>query len=466
MRLHARTRLTLWYTLLLAGTLVVLGGVALFAVERVLYASLNDSLRARAQSFEAAVSHELSEGERGGSSREVVAQASGLDVLRAWDSRGRPIYSVEDGARPPTAATIAPAAPDAAVVSTERLPSGLTVRVVTQALRAGGLPLGVVQVGRSTADIENALATLRVLGVAGLALSLALATLGGAFLARRALAPVERVTREAELIGADDLSRRLSLDLPDDEMGRLAQAFDAMIARLEAAFERQRRFTADASHELRTPLGIIRSQVDVALGQPRTAEHYVRVLQGVRAETDRLTRLTERLLTLARAEGRETLTLVPVDVQDLVAEAGTSVAGRARDQGVRLDVTIYDVPEVHGDPVWLTQLLFNLLDNALRHTPGGGKIALTLESAPAGEPDGAIIRINDTGEGIAPEHLPHLFERFYRTDAGRARSTGGAGLGLAICDWVAQSHGGSISVASTLGAGTTFTVWLPAVPVT
>jgi len=121
---------------------------------------------------------------------------------------------------------------------------------------------------------------------------------------------------------------------------------------------------------------------------------------------------------------------------------------------------------VHGDPVWLTQLLFNLLDNALRHTPGGGKIALTLESAPAGEPDGAIIRINDTGEGIAPEHLPHLFERFYRTDAGRARSTGGAGLGLAICDWVAQAHGGSISVASTLGAGTTFTVWLPAVPVT
>ena len=460
-RLHARTRLTLWYTLLLAGTFLVLGGGGILAVERTLYASLDESLRARALAFEAAVEHEWHEGERG-SPGEIEAQAYGLDVFRAWDGRGRLIFGREEGT--PSRASY-PGIPDGDVVATERLVSGTTVRLVTHPIRVSGRIGGVVQVGRSTADLQRVLATLRLIGLVGLGLALCLAGLGGSFLARRALAPVDRVTRAAELIGAEDLSRRLDLDLPDDEMGRLAGAFDAMIARLEAAFERQRRFTADASHEIRTPLGIMRSQVDVALARPRSPEEYIRVLEAVRVQVDRLSQLTERLLTLARADGPETVTLVPVDLQDIAAEAAASVAGQARARGVRFDVEIEDVPAVQGDPIWLGQLLLNLLDNALRHTPPGGRVTLSLEPAATGEghhAGGVVVRVEDTGEGIAPEHLPHLFERFYRVDPGRARTSGGAGLGLAICDWVARIHGGRLTVTSAPGAGSSFTLWLPA----
>jgi signal transduction histidine kinase len=279
---------------------------------------------------------------------------------------------------------------------------------------------------------------------------------------------VDRVTRAAQLIGAEDLSRRLDLDLPDDEMGRLARAFDAMIARLEAAFERQQRFTADASHEIRTPLGIMRSQLDVALARPRSPEEYVRVLEAVRLQVDRLSKLTERLLTLARADGSQTAALVPVDLQDIVAEAAASVAGRARALGIRLQVEIEDVPAAKGDPIWLGQLLLNLLDNALRHTPPDGRVTLSVAPALGGEDgraNGVAIRVEDTGEGIAPEHLPRLFERFYRAEPGRARASGGAGLGLAICDWVARLHAGRLTVTSTPGAGTCFTLWLPSSPV-
>jgi heavy metal sensor kinase len=457
-RLHARTRLTLWYSGLLVGTLLLLGAGTMFLVERLLSASLTESLQARARAVEAAVEHELGENDGAGTAREIEAQAAGLEILRVWDQRGRAIFRRETGARQsgpdPPFAGIA----DEDRITMETLTDGNTVRVVTHTLRSRSRPAGVVQVGESTALIERALTQLRLMGLAGLALALVLAVLGGAFLARRALAPIDRITRAAQEIGAENLARRLDLDLPDDEIGRLAGAFDQMIARLDAAFERQRRFTADASHEIRTPLGIIRSQVDVALAHPRTPEHYVRTLTGVRSETDRLTQLTERLLTLARADANESLTLLPVDLQEIAAEAGVRVATRARDLGIHLDVQIGEAPEVRGDPIWLSQVLMNLLDNALRHTARGGRIALSL----AGQHDGATIAVGDTGEGIAPEHLPHLFDRFYRVDAARSRAAGGSGLGLAICRWVADAHGGHLTVTSGVGQGTTITLWLPA----
>ncbi|MFN8632673.1 MAG: ATP-binding protein [Chloroflexota bacterium] len=458
-RLHARTRLALWYSVLMAGTLVLVGAGALIAVHQTLYGSLDGSLMSRALLIQQAVEHEIGEGERGRPS-ELEALGNGLDTLRIWDRRGRLVVAVEDGIKVPlTGGDLAnPPTTDSTV--TEHIDNGTTIRALTHPMMSGGRLSGVVYLGRSTSDIEEVLARLRLLGLAGLVLALMLAGLGGTFLAGRALAPVVRVARTAESIGADDLSRRLSLDLPDDELGRLARAFDAMLARLEAAFERQRRFTADASHELRTPLGIIRSQIDVTLAQPRTPEHYCRALRGLRAETDRLTGLTEQLLALARADGSDSLNLVPLDLQDVVAEVGAGVAARARDHGVQLRVELGDAPEVRGDPVWLTQVLFNLLDNGLRHTPPGGQVTLSLMEAPDG--NGAIVQVGDTGEGIAPEHLPHLFERFYRAEASRSRASGGAGLGLAICDWVARAHGGQLSVESAVGVGSSFELWLPA----
>ena len=456
-RMTARTRLTLWYSALLVGTLLVSGVIALIVVERVLLANLDDSLRTRAVALQEGAEHEFDEGERHGT-EELAVLTSGLDLVRLWDQRGRLVFGREESLVLRSTVPAPSPLPTADVFSTERLASGVVVRTVTHPFRSRGRTVGLVQIGRSTADITNVLASLRLFGLAGVLVAVALAGAGGAFLARRALAPIDRITRAAEQIGAEDLSRRLALDLPDDEIGRLAGAFDAMISRLDQAFERQRRFTADASHELRTPLALVRSQVDVALAQPRTADQYARVLAEVRDATDRLARLTDHLLTLARADANEALTRVPVDLQDLVAETAASVAAHAREQGIHLEVQLADVSAVVGDPIWLTQLLRNLLDNALRHTPAGGRVRVALEPGRGG----IVLSVSDTGAGISPEHLPHLFERFYRVDAARSRAAGGAGLGLAICDWIARAHGGQITAESTIGQGATMTVWLPA----
>jgi heavy metal sensor kinase len=315
----------------------------------------------------------------------------------------------------------------------------------------------MVEVGRSEADIQALLGRLRLLGAGGSFVALVWAWFGGYFLARRALAPVDQITRAAQKISGEDLSERLNLPLPDDELGRLAAAFDDMIERLDQAFRRQRQFTADASHELRTPLAVIRSQAEVALRQPRDAAYYSRVLGSIGEESERLTRLAENLLALARADDRQPVACEPLDLEELVAEAGARVAPRARDRGIQLTVTIEPIGAVRGDATWLTQLLLNLLDNALRHTRANGRVQLSLGPASSG----ALLQVSDNGEGIPPEHLPHVFERFYRADRARSRAAGGAGLGLAICAWVARAHDGRLEVASTLDRGTTFSLWLP-----
>jgi heavy metal sensor kinase len=459
--IRARTRLTLWYTALLAGSMVILGVLMVWVIHRELWLNFDDMLRARTGAIESDLRHDV--GQFGvEDAEEADALGVNLDLVREWDAAGQLLYSRTEGRRDQPSADVLPAEQARAgeYFSQERLRDGRTVRLLTRAVSDRGQILGYVQTGQSTEQIERIIGRLQLLGMGGLVIVLGLAAAGGWFLAGRALGPIDRITRAAEHLSADDLSRRLDLALPDDELGRLARAFDAMIARLEGAFERQRRFTADASHELRTPLGVIRSQSEVALSRPRSAEYYQRVLGSIRDETGRLARLTESLLVLARADAGHKMTLEEIDLQHLVAEVGASAAPRARAAGIHLAVHLGDCPLILGDETWLTQLLLNLLDNALRHTPSGGRVALTLSA----EWKGAVVRVQDTGEGIAPEHLPRLFERFYRADQSRARSTGGAGLGLAICQWIARAHGGDLTIQSRQGVGTTATVRLPCMP--
>lgn len=456
---HARARLTLWYSALLAGSMIVLGSIGLWVINRELWRGFDESLSARAGALASDLQHDV--GHFGPEdTREADALSVSLDLVREWDHSGRLIYSHVGpiGDLPSASAPWdLPTGVDEDV-GLERLPDGRALRLLSRVVSEHGRTLGYIQVAQSTGDIDRIVDRLRLVGGSGLLLTLMLAGAGGWFLAGRALGPIDRITRAAQRIGADDLSQRLNLRLPDDEFGRLARAFDAMIARLDSAFERQRRFTADASHELRTPLGVIRSQSDLALSRPRTPEYYERVLTSIRDETRRLTRLAESLLALARADAGEALTLQDIDYQNLVAEVGASVAARARDARLRLSIQLDDCPPVQGDEAWLTQLLVNLLDNAIRHTAAGGRLTLTLSTAR----HGALVEVADTGQGIAPEHLPRLFERFFRADEARARATGGAGLGLAICQWIASAHGGDLTVESAVGVGTTVRVWLPA----
>jgi len=442
--------------------MIVLGSLALWVIDRELWLNLDEMLRARAGAIESDLLYDT---DHFGSddAQEADALGANLDIVREWNRNGTLLYSrvgmsrdLASGATLPAELEIGPEA-----LSDGDLPDGRSVRLFSRVVSDGEQLRGYIQVGRATDELDRIIGLLQVLGAAGFLLTLAIAGAGGWFLAGRALGPIDRIARAAERIGADDLSRRLNLCLPDDELGRLARAFDAMIARLEDAFERQKRFTADASHELRTPLGVIRAQSELALSQPRSPEYYTRTLGSIHDEAGRLTRLAEHLLVLARADAGETLDRQEVDYQDLVAEVGASVAPRARAAQIHFSVQLDECAPIRGDETWLKQLLLNLLDNAIRHTSAGGRVTLSLCAAP----DGAVVQITDTGAGIAPEHLPRIFERFYRADEARSRTTGGAGLGLAICRWIASAHGGTLSIESEPGVGTSVRVWLPSAEV-
>jgi two-component system OmpR family sensor kinase len=332
------------------------------------------------------------------------------------------------------------------------------IRVAVVPVVRQGAVVGALEVGEPEEDVVETLSSLLlVMGIA-YPVALALAGFGGMFLAGRALSPIDSITTAARDITAEDLSGRLELRLPDDEVGRLARTFDEMIARLDDAFRRQRQFAADASHELRTPLTVIKGQIDVSLQRDREPEAYQGVLRAVNEEVDRLIRLAGSLLTLTRADGGQIpLAFEAVDVGDLVAGVVEQLRPAAGDQGVDLRLDTGPPVTMEADQDLLIQLMLNVLDNAIKYTPNGG-----LVNAGWGTNGQRVeLRVRDTGPGIAAEDIPYVFDRFYRADKARSRAAGGVGLGLAISRWIAEAHGGSIHVVSTLGEGSTFTVSLP-----
>lgn len=347
--------------------------------------------------------------------------------------------------------------------------AGERLRVLSVPLRLDGVLNGVVQFAHPLGEQQRLAESLFRTLLAAMPLALLTAGLGGLLLTSRALRPVRRVTQAAAQIGAEDLSQRLEVT-GKDELSELAATFNGMIGRLEGAFaglsdayrklevayEDQRRFTADASHELRTPLTRIKGMTSLALSGPHCADEYREALTVADQAADAMGRIVQDLLLLARADsGQLGLRSAPVQVEWLLEEALRRVAaGGAVD--VRLEPP--GVPlAVCGDADHLVRLLVNLLENALRHTPCTGEVKVAAHS----HGEWVVLQVSDTGEGIAPEHLPHLCERFYRVDAARARVDGGTGLGLAICQSIVRAHHGELAIRSQPGSGTTVEVRLP-----
>ncbi|HHW41345.1 MAG TPA: HAMP domain-containing histidine kinase [Syntrophomonadaceae bacterium] len=314
-----------------------------------------------------------------------------------------------------------------------------------------------LEIVRSREEIERPLKRLLVLLLITLPLSLVVAAGGGIFLARRALNPIDQIVAKARHISATDLSQRLGLPHSNDEIGRLVTTLDDMLDRLNRAFQRQQQFTADASHELRTPLTVIRSQAETALNKEHTPEEYRQTLRIICKQTEWMGDLVAKLLILARGDsGREQLVLEPVNLADLVEGVTEEFQATAAAKGITLTAHVKDAVSIWGDQTWLTQLLANLVENAIKFTRKGRiDVGLKIKNK------WALLWVSDTGVGIPPEHLNHIFERFYRVDKSRSRAEGGFGLGLSICEWVVRSHGGKIKVESQVGRGTTFKVWLP-----
>jgi signal transduction histidine kinase len=332
----------------------------------------------------------------------------------------------------------------------------------------GILLSGLVTLG-SPADPYGLKSRLLFTLVGGSLATLIIALLGGYWLADRAMRPVHIITQAARSIGETDLSRRLNMK-SKDELGELANTFDGMLGRLQAAFERQRQFVADASHELRTPLTIVNLETSRTLASPHKTEDYRNALAVIHSENDFMTSLVNDLLTLARMDaGQAVMERLPVDLSDVVLETMERLTPLAARTGVQLEAG--DLPEVQipGDRQHLVMMVSNLVDNGIKYAAGKDK-KVSIETGRTGEI--AWVRVSDNGPGIAPEHLSHLFDRFYRIDQARTRrddqaggpkSPAGSGLGLSIVQWIVKSHGGEVKVESQVGIGTTFEVQFKAV---
>ncbi len=465
-----RLRMTLWNVAVLALILGVLGSVVRYTVQADLFATVDRTLAERAhanKSFELDPPVILTsptdvrskmldpmtvaaEGSLIGSERPGVLPPLGPRVI-SRDPAGGPggVYRDEPWDRQSYIRSLA----SRTVYSTiweNGTPAGrrYPMRVLSMPIERDGKVDRVVQLvyplDGVLAEIDNLTSTL----VALVPFGLLAAGLGGALLTGRALRPVKEIAETAARLGASDLSERLPVS-GNDEFSELSSSFNAMLARLEEAFDRQRHFTADASHELRTPLSIIKANTSLALEHPWPEERYREFLAAIDIAAGRQGRIVEELLFLARADaGKLARDVGQVCLIEVLEEAVEAVS-RPDQPSIRMQA-IDPALMVQGSGSELTRLFTNLLENAVRHTPPGGTV--TLSAIP--DAINVTVLVADTGEGIAPEHLPHLGERLYRVDAARSAETGGNGLGLAICRSIIEAHGGQMNIESKVGEGT------------
>jgi heavy metal sensor kinase len=337
--------------------------------------------------------------------------------------------------------------------------NGIHWRVYTQRVitNAGTFDVSL-QMAQSLNTVDNAQKSLTNVILVGIPIVLLVAALIGMFIADRSLQPLNTIIKAANGINATSMAKRIYYEGPRDELGRLTETLNSMLDRLEAAFENERRFTADASHELRTPLTAIKGQIGVSLSRERTPDEYAATLIHIQHETDRLIRLTNDLLFLAR------LDISPVQRQDellnlsdLLYAVVDQMIPLTEERQLQLRASLPDDIHIIGIPDHLIRLFLNLLDNAIKFTPPAGTISVWSEQT-----NGEVwVHVRDTGQGIAAEHLSHIFQRFYRAEDHRSSRGGGAGLGLAIAYQIAKEHHGKIEVNSRLGEGSTFSVHLP-----
>lgn len=332
----------------------------------------------------------------------------------------------------------------------------IKIRVYTTPVIENGHLIAILQVAQSLDDIEATLRQLQLILLVSVPLLVFISGLSGYWLAARALQPIDGITRLARRISAEDLSARLNLPDTNDEVGRLANTLDNMLSRLDDSFQRERQFTSDASHELRTPLTAMKVVLGRILKKTRTSKEYRDALVELSEEVDRLETLTEDLLRLARSDGKKDQALEAINLSTLMEDVSESLVALMEAKGLNFTREIEENLCMLGDSDDLIRLFVNLLDNAMKFTEQG-EIRLT-----AGLQNNLItVVIRDTGKGIDADHLPHIFDRFYRTD--ESRTTPGTGLGLAIAKDIVERHQGKIQVSSKTNLGSVFTILFPTV---
>jgi two-component system, OmpR family, sensor kinase len=469
-----RVRLTFWYVGILALLLVTFGAGVYAVLWRNFMERADGVLRSVSSAVVSILEKELSE--------------SGLDELAARETveaLNFPEYTIEifDSSgellakRPSREPSLAPL-PD-----WQSLPEGETRIATVAALSRSDDPRRVaitrvtlppmerrygILVSRSLTPLLGELAADRRILLIAVPLGAFLAGVAGWFLARKSLAPVLAMSRQAHRIGVQNLDERLPVANPRDELGRLAATFNELLSRLSGAFQIQRQFMADASHELRTPISVVRTTASVMLSKKHRSEEEYRVAVAiVEAQSRRLTRIVEDMLRLARADsGHFALQSRAFHIDEMLLETVQAAVVLASQKEIQ--IAIADIPEApfHGDEELLRQMVLNLLDNAVKYTPPRGEVRVSLERRNGSY----LVRVADTGIGVPPEAQPFIFDRFYRVDRGRTKAEAcdlsaaqgaGAGLGLAIARWIAEIHGGALRLESSSPDGSTFVAALP-----
>lgn len=463
--LPIRWKLTLWYTVLLAITLSIFGFALYFSFKYTLMKEASNTVIIRAQQ----ISTFIEIGDHGRHNEEGnFLDISDPSLPEKFSSEGVYIEIYDRyGHSINKSSNLKNLTLDKSF--NQKNKKGLTyiqnlaelgpVIIYQKSLKKGDKLRGTIKVAKSLKFINESLDRLRKTLISVFLITLALSFGIGIRLAKAALDPIDWITKTARTIETGVLNKRLNWQGPVDEFGRLASAFDEMLDRLEKSFQKEHQFTADASHELRTPLTIIKGEAEVSLrGKNKKIEEYQRSLTSINEEVNRMFKIVNDLLTLARADSKsQQLEIEPVDLNNLIYKVKSQFESLAYRNKINFIFEEKEKILLQGDKQRLIQLLNNLIDNALKYTSPGGKVKIFIGR----EGEWTKMTVEDTGIGIPSEHLPHIFERFYRVDKARSRKMGGSGLGLSIVKWIVEAHKGRIEVKSKPEEGTRFTVWLP-----
>jgi len=456
-------RLTLWYLVIFAAAQLCFGIGMWLVLRQALYSIADHALTAQVEDLTNFLKTQKKKNMTVTKLREEASEAYNLehsgDFLQIYDEDGNWIFrapSLERNQFPP----ISPGVVTGTSFQNHQL-GNKPFRFLTQKIEVNGRSY-TVQTGVPTDQMLATLSLFRRYLLMLAPLLLLSAASGGHWLSRKALSPVDAITRTARKIGGSNLDGRLEKLTSGDELQRLSDTLNEMLARIESAFLRVTQFTADASHELRTPISLIRTEAEIALRKSRGNEEYREALRHILLEAEGTSSLIEELLSLARADsGRESLHLTRLDLRSTVIETANEWRPLVEVRNLQFKETMADCElPVLADRGSVKRLLAILLDNAVKYTPSPGSIELHVEA----RHDKAVIAVRDSGIGIAEPDQSRIFERFYRVDKARSRALGGAGIGLAIAGWIVQQHRGSIAVQSSLGNGSSFVVQFPLQP--
>ena len=460
-----QTRLTAWYVVLL-GIILILFSVFLdlFLSQR-LHESVDNSLKVSATVVARSATMKFTQSPLPGLEG-FFKQFMGYENLnkfyRIYDGSGNVgsrSKNVDASKFPLTQAAYADALKGKTSYETFQIDGIHPVRVITMPVLRGKDLVNLVQVGTSLDSVQETLKNLKIFLFTAVPLVLLMAALFGRFMARRALKPVSKIIQTAREVGGGvDLSKRIPVPEVQDELGQLAATFNDMMDRLERSFSQIRQFSSDASHELRTPLTVLQGQNELILHKERDAKEYQEVIFSNLEEINYMSKVLEDLFILSRSdENQIQLDCKPMNLREVIDEVFGHAEALADEKNIKISIAFLEPVQINGDAIRLRQMIWNILHNAIKYTQPGGQIKISLED----KEDSAFLTIQDTGIGITEEHLPNIFNRFFRVDKSRSREEGGSGLGLSICKHIVEAHRGQIEVESQLGVGTKFKIRLP-----